>query len=59
MPYTIRKVAKQPCYRVTNRRTKRVFAKCTTLEKAKKQLRLLNAIENNKNFRPRRLRHSN
>jgi len=53
MPYTIRKVSKKNCYKVMNRKTKRVFAKCTTKEKAKKQLRLLNAIEYNKNFVPR------
>lgn len=54
MPYTIRKVTKKDCYKVMNRKTKRVFAKCTTKEKAKKQLRLLNAIEYNKNFVPRK-----
>ena len=53
MPYTIRKVANKNCYKVMNRKTKRVFSKCTTKEKAKKQLRLLNAIEYNKNFVPR------
>jgi hypothetical protein len=53
MPYTIRKIAKKNCYKVMNRKSKRVFAKCTTKEKAKKQLRLLNAIEYNKNFVPR------
>jgi hypothetical protein len=50
MPYTIRKLAKKNCYKVMNKKTKRVFAKCTTKEKAKKQLRLLNAIEYNPNF---------
>jgi len=54
MPYTIRKVPKKPCYKVMNRKTKRVFAKCATKENAKKQLRLLNAIEYNKNFVPRK-----
>ena len=49
----MRKIAKKNCYKVMNRKTKRVFAKCTTKEKAKKQLRLLNAIEYNKNFVPR------
>jgi hypothetical protein len=53
MPYTIRKVPKKNCYRVTNRKTKRVFAKCSTKENAKKQLRLLRAIEYNKDFKPR------
>ena len=53
MPYTSRKVPKKNCYRVTNRKTKRVFAKCSTRDNAKKQLRLLRAIEYNKNFVPR------
>ncbi len=53
MPYTIRKVSKKNCYKVMNRKTKRVFAKCSTKENAKKQMRLLNAIEYNKNFVPR------
>jgi hypothetical protein len=30
-----------------------VFAKCTTKERGQKQLRLLRAIQNNKNFVPR------
>ena len=54
MPYTIRKVSNKNCYKVMNKKTKRVFAKCTTKEKAKKQLRLLNAVEYNKNFVPRK-----
>ena len=55
MPYTMRKVPnKKNCYKVYNRKTKRVFAKCTTKEKAQKQMKLLRAIENNKNFVPRR-----
>jgi len=49
----MRKVPNKKCYRVTNRRTKRVMSKCTTKERAKKQLRLLRAIQNNKNFVPR------
>ena len=52
MPYGIRKVSKKPCYRVFNKVTKRVFAKCTAREQAKKQMRLLNAIMYNKNFVP-------
>ena len=43
MPYTIRKVRNKKCYRVTTSKTKRVLAKCTTMEKAKKQVRLLRA----------------
>jgi len=54
MPYTLRKVRGKSCYRVSNRKTKRVFAKCTTKSRAKKQLNLLRAIQNNKNFVPRK-----
>jgi hypothetical protein len=50
MPYTIRKVPKKNCYKVMNKRTRRVFSKCSTNANAKKQLRLLNAIEYNPNF---------
>ena len=32
------------CYRVYNSITKKIYSKCTTLEKAKKQYRLLNSI---------------
>lgn len=50
-PYRSRKVRGKPCYRVTNKRTKRVFSKCTTPENAKKQMKLLRAILYNKNFK--------
>jgi hypothetical protein len=53
MPYSIRKVPKKSCYRVLNKRSKRVLAKCTTMKKAKKQIRLLKAIDMNPNFIPR------
>lgn len=36
----------------TIRKTQRVFAKCATAENAKKQMNLLRAIKNNKNFVP-------
>ena len=52
MPYRLRKVSGKNCYRVLNKRSKKVFAKCTSRVKANKQLRLLRAIENNKNFVP-------
>jgi len=52
MPYTLRKVTKRNCYRVSNRKTKKVFAKCTSKAKAKKQLRLLKALQYNKSFSP-------
>ncbi len=53
MPYATRKVPNRKCYKVYNRRTKRVFAKCTSKNKAKKQIKLLHAIENNKSFKLR------
>ena len=52
MPYTIRKVPNKRCYKFLNKRTKKVFAKCTSLKRAKKQINLLRAIENNKGFIP-------
>jgi hypothetical protein len=52
MPYSIRKVPKKPCYRVYNKKSKKVFAKCSTRENAQKQVRLLRALEFNKNFVP-------
>ena len=51
MPYYTRKVRNKPCYRVSNRKTKRVFAKCTTKTRANKQMRLLRALEVNPKFR--------
>ena len=52
MPYTIRR--RKGCYQVMNRKSKRLFSKCTTQSRAKKQIRLLRAIAYNKNFTPRR-----
>ncbi len=52
MPYTIRKVRNKNCYKTINTYTKRVFSKCTTREKAEKQLRFLRAYQYNKNFIP-------
>jgi hypothetical protein len=49
----MRKVRNQDCYKVTNQLTKKVHSKCTTKEKAQKQLRLLRAIEHNPKFVPR------
>jgi hypothetical protein len=48
----MRKVKGKNCYRVSNKKTKKVFAKCTGKKKATRQIRLLRAIENNKNFVP-------
>jgi hypothetical protein len=53
MPYKTRKVRGKNCYRVYNRKSKRVFAKCTSKENAIKQMRLLRAVENNKSFKLR------
>ena len=52
MPYTLRKVHNKPCYSIRNPKTKRVFAKCSTKRNAIKQLRLLRAIQYNKDFTP-------
>jgi len=48
----MRKVNKKNCYRVSNKKTKKVFAKCSSKKNATRQLRLLRAIENNKDFVP-------
>ena len=53
MPYKTRKVRGKNCYRVFNRKSKRVFAKCTSRKNADKQMRLLRAVENNKSFKLR------
>jgi hypothetical protein len=55
-PYKSRKVRGKPCYRVTNKKNKRVFSRCTTPENAKKQMKLLRALLYNKNFKPNRTR---
>ena len=51
MPYKIRKVKNQSCYKVYNAKTKKIYAKCSTKENAKKQMRLLQAFKNNPQFR--------
>jgi hypothetical protein len=51
MPYILRKVRGKKCWQVKNKYTKKVFAKCSTEENAKSQLRLLRAIEFNKSFK--------
>jgi hypothetical protein len=45
MPYIIRKVRNQDCYQLKNKISGKIHSKCTTKDKANKQLRLLNAIE--------------
>ena len=52
MPYQLRKVTRKACYKVSNKKTKKVYAKCSTKEKAKKQIRLLTAIQYNSKFVP-------
>ena len=51
MPYGIRKMPNRACYKVFNKNTKKVFAKCATMENAQKQLRLLRGLKNNPKFR--------
>jgi len=54
MPYTLRRSRKSKrCYQVVNTKTRRVFSRCSSKTNAKKQLRLLRAIQYNKNFTPR------
>ncbi len=45
MPYIIRKVRNQDCYKVINKETKKVHSKCTTLLKAQRQVRLMQAVD--------------
>ena len=47
MPIKVRKLPNANCYRVYNRDTKVIHSKCTTLENAKKQKRLLDALDHN------------
>lgn len=60
MPYISRKVNNKNCYSVYNKKTKRKFSKCTTKKNATRQLRLLRALQFNKDFKPnsRRTRKS-
>jgi hypothetical protein len=55
MNYIIRKTKKRGkqayCYSVINNGSRRIFSKCTTKKKAKKQQKLLYALRYNKNFR--------
>lgn len=55
MPYTIRKVRGKKCYSVKKTKGKRHLTKsrCTSLKKAKAQVRLMNAIDHNPSFVPR------
>lgn len=51
MPYAIRKMPNRNCYKVFNKNTKKVFSRCTSMEMAQKQLRLLRGLQNNPKFR--------
>ena len=57
MPYSIKRVNQKGCrkkWSVYNRKTQKVFAKCTSKKRANKQLNLLRAILYNPNFVPNR-----
>ena len=63
MPFKMRKVSKKNCFKVYKPATKKsgkpkAFSKCATKENAMKQLRLLRAIQFNKDFVPRNSRRS-
>ncbi len=45
MPYSMRKMPNKQCYRVYNKKSRRVFAKCTSKKRATRQIRLLRSIE--------------
>lgn len=47
--YYMRKVKGKDCYSVRNRKTRRVFSKCTSKEKAERQLKILRAKLYNNN----------
>ena len=50
MPYLIKKIKNKNLYQVINKDTGAIKSKHTTLENAKKQIRLLNGIEHG--FKP-------
>ena len=52
MPYKIRKIRKKNCFSVKNLKKKKTFSKCTTKKNAQKQVRLLRALQYNKDFKP-------
>jgi hypothetical protein len=55
----MKKLGRKNCYRVSNRLTKKIFSNCTSKKNAMRQIRLLHAIENNKNFIPTRRSRKN
>ena len=54
MPYKIRKVRNQSCYKVYNAVKRKVYAKCSTRDNAEKQVRFLNAFKYSAKFRKTR-----
>ena len=48
MPYTLRKIRNKDLYRVINSKTKEIHSNGSTLENAKKQVRLLENLPENK-----------
>ena len=58
MPYGLRKVKNKTCYSVFNKKSKRRFSKCTSRKNAQKQMRLLRALQYNKNFTPNARRYT-
>ena len=49
MPFAIRKLPNKDLYRVYNKITGKIHAKATTLDNAKKQIRLLHMVDNKGN----------
>jgi hypothetical protein len=49
--YIMRKIRNKDGYKVYHKTTKKVYAKFATKDNAKKQVRLLNAIEHNAAFK--------
>ena len=48
MPYNMRKLPNKTCYKVYNKKSRRVYSKCTTRKNAIKQMALLRKLEYNK-----------
>ena len=46
MPYMMRKMPNRACYRVYNKKTGTVKARCSTRKNAERQMRLLHALQN-------------
>jgi hypothetical protein len=48
MPFVIKKVKNQNCWQVKNADTGHIYSKCTTKEKAERQVRLLHMVTRGK-----------